>query len=53
MANNCARIRQGGPVLHTDTTLIRVLLVMLALLGGPGLVIYLVLWLVVPRSATT
>jgi phage shock protein C len=35
---------------NTDATLIRVLFVVLALLGGPGLVIYLVLWIVVPRS---
>jgi phage shock protein C len=33
---------------NTDATLIRVLTVVLALLGGPGLVIYLVLWIVVP-----
>jgi phage shock protein PspC (stress-responsive transcriptional regulator) len=32
---------------NTDATLIRVLFVVLALLGGPGLVIYLVLWIVV------
>jgi phage shock protein PspC (stress-responsive transcriptional regulator) len=35
---------------NTDATLIRVLSVVLALLGGPGLVIYLVLWLVVPEE---
>jgi phage shock protein PspC (stress-responsive transcriptional regulator) len=34
----------------TDTTLVRVLFVILALLGGPGLVIYLVLWMVVPQE---
>jgi phage shock protein C len=35
---------------NTDATLIRVLTVVLALLGGPGLVIYLVLWIVVPEE---
>jgi phage shock protein C len=35
---------------NTDVTLIRVLFVVLALLGGPGLVIYLVLWIVVPEE---
>jgi phage shock protein C len=35
---------------HTDATLIRVLFVVLALLGGPGLVIYLVMWIVVPEE---
>jgi phage shock protein C len=35
---------------NTDATLVRVLFVVLALLGGPGLVIYLVLWIVVPEE---
>jgi phage shock protein C len=35
---------------HADATLIRVLFVVLALLGGPGLVIYLVLWIIVPEE---
>ena len=35
---------------NTDATLMRVLFVVLALLGGPGLVIYLVLWIVVPEG---
>ena len=35
---------------HTDTTLIRVLFVVLALLGGPGLVIYLLMWILVPEE---
>jgi phage shock protein PspC (stress-responsive transcriptional regulator) len=33
---------------NTDATLIRVLFVVLGLLGGPGIVIYGVLWLVLP-----
>jgi phage shock protein C len=35
---------------NADVTLIRVLFVVLALLGGPGLVIYLVLWIIVPEE---
>jgi phage shock protein C len=35
---------------NTDATLMRVLFVVLALLGGPGLVVYLVLWIVVPEE---
>jgi phage shock protein C len=35
---------------NTDATLMRVLFVVLALLGGPGLVIYLMLWIVVPEE---
>jgi phage shock protein C len=33
---------------NTEATLIRILFVVLALLGGPGLVIYLVMWIIVP-----
>jgi phage shock protein C len=42
----------GGLAQHfnTDATLIRVLFVVLALLGGPGIVIYLVMWIVVPEE---
>jgi phage shock protein C len=35
---------------NIDATLIRVLFVVLAVLGGSGLVIYLVLWVIVPRE---
>jgi phage shock protein PspC (stress-responsive transcriptional regulator) len=35
---------------NADPTLIRVLFVVLAVLGGPGLLIYLVLWIVVPEE---
>jgi phage shock protein C len=34
----------------TDATLIRVLFVVLALLGGPGLVLYLLMWILVPEE---
>jgi phage shock protein C len=35
---------------NADATLIRVLFVVLALLGGPGLVIYLLMWILVPEE---
>jgi phage shock protein C len=35
---------------NTDATLIRILFVVLALLGGPGLVIYLLMWILVPEE---
>jgi phage shock protein C len=33
-----------------DVTLIRVLFVVLAVLGGSGIVLYLALWIIVPRE---
>jgi phage shock protein C len=35
---------------NLDATLIRVLFVVLAVLGGSGLVIYLVMWIIVPNE---
>ena len=35
---------------NADATLIRVLFVVLALLGGPGIVIYLLMWILVPEE---
>ena len=35
---------------NTDATLMRVLFVVLALLGGPGLVLYLLMWVLVPEE---
>ena len=35
---------------NADATLMRVLFVVLALLGGPGLVIYLLMWILVPEK---
>jgi phage shock protein C len=35
---------------NLDATLIRVLFVALAVLGGSGLVIYLVMWIIVPNE---
>jgi phage shock protein C len=37
-----------GEYLHTDPTLIRLLFVLFALAGGPGIIAYLVLMIVVP-----
>ncbi|MGH8976078.1 MAG: PspC domain-containing protein [Acidimicrobiia bacterium] len=47
LAGVCGGLAQ---YLNADATLIRVLFVVLALLGGPGLVIYLVLWIFVPEE---
>ena len=33
-----------------DPTLVRLLFVLLALAGGPGLLIYLILWVVMPEA---
>jgi phage shock protein C len=33
---------------RTDTTIIRVAFVVLALLGGTGIVLYLAMWIIVP-----
>ena len=35
---------------NMDPTLIRVLFVVLAVLGGSGLVLYLALWIIVPNA---
>jgi phage shock protein C len=35
---------------NIDPTLIRVLFVVLAILGGSGLVLYLALWIIVPKE---
>jgi phage shock protein C len=35
---------------NLDATLMRVLFVVLAVLGGSGLVIYLVMWIIVPNE---
>ncbi len=34
-----------------DTTLVRLLFVLFALLGGPGLLVYLILWVVMPQES--
>jgi phage shock protein C len=35
---------------NLDATLIRVLFILLAVLGGSGLVLYLAMWLIVPNE---
>jgi len=35
---------------NLDATLIRVLFLILAVFGGTGLVIYLVMWIIVPKA---
>lgn len=37
-----------GEYLNIDPTLVRLGFVALALMGGPGIVIYIIMWLVVP-----
>ena len=39
-----------GQYFNLDATLIRVLFVLLAVLGGSGLILYLALWIIVPRE---
>jgi phage shock protein C len=36
---------------NLDATLIRVLFVVLAVLGGSGVVLYLAMWIIVPKQA--
>lgn len=36
--------------LDIDPTIVRVVFVLLALLGGHGILLYLILWLVMPRQ---
>lgn len=35
---------------NVDSTLIRVLFVLLAVLGGSGLVLYVAMWIIVPKE---
>lgn len=36
--------------LEVDSTLVRLAFVVLTLMGGPGLVLYIIMWLVVPEE---
>jgi phage shock protein C len=42
----------GGLAEHfvADPTLVRVIFVALALMGGPGLLLYLIMWIIVPQE---
>ena len=33
-----------------DPTIVRLVFVLLALLGGPGLLVYIILWIVIPEE---
>lgn len=39
-----------GDYFGLDPTVVRLVFVLLALLGGPGLVLYVILWIVMPRQ---
>lgn len=39
-----------GKYFSIDPTIIRLIFVVLALMGGPGLVIYIIMWIVVPEE---
>jgi phage shock protein C len=39
-----------GDFLGLDPTLVRLAFVLLAILGGPGFIIYLVMWIIVPPA---
>jgi phage shock protein C len=47
LAGVCGGLAQ---YVNTDATLIRVLFVLLAVLGGSGLVLYLAMWIIVPNE---
>ncbi len=42
-----------GEYLDVDPTVIRLIFLLLALLGGHGILLYLILWLVIPRQPLT
>jgi len=37
--------------LNTDPTLIRLLFVLFAIFGGPGILLYLILWIALPEES--
>ncbi len=39
-----------GQYINVDPTLIRLIFIVLALLGGPGIIVYLIMWLIVPEE---
>ncbi len=40
-----------GEFLDVDSTIVRVVFILLTFLGGFGLLLYLIMWLVVPRKS--
>ncbi len=47
IAGVCGGLAQ---VLDIDPTIVRLVFVLLALLGGHGVLLYLILWLIMPRE---
>ena len=47
LAGVCAGLADYSGI---DATLIRILFVILAIAGGPGLLVYLALWLILPNG---
>lgn len=41
-----------GDYFDVDPTIIRLLFVVLALLGGPGILLYIILWIIMPHEDT-
>jgi len=39
--------------LDLDPTIVRLAFVVLALLGGPGILLYIIMWIIMPESAST
>lgn len=39
-----------GEYFNVDPTLVRLLFVVFALAGGPGLLVYIILWLIMPEE---
>lgn len=39
-----------GEYFNVDPTLVRVLFVLMALAGGPGVILYIILWMVIPEA---
>ena len=39
--------------LGLDPTLVRLIFVLLAILGGPGILIYIIMWILVPPAPVT
>lgn len=40
-----------GQYLGIDSTIVRLIFVLLALAGGPGILAYIILWLIVPEDS--
>ena len=39
--------------LDLDPSIVRILFVVLALLGGPGILLYIIMWIIMPEGAPT